>query len=845
MDVFAARGETIIGVNVLVALSVFFMVYPILEVLSEVRLRLQDHVCVILQAPPGAGKSTILPVELLQESWLGKQKILMLEPRRLATKAVAQRMASLRNESVGESIGYRIRFETRVSNTTRLEVVTEGILTRLIQRDNALEGIGLVIFDEFHERSVQADVALALCLQVQQVLRPDLRILIMSATLDADILKKSLGNVPVITSEGKLFPVQVIHLAMKEEEALHQRVANAVRKAIRDEQGDILVFLPGAAEIQRTAELLEVWALAIRIHALFADLPYKDQEEALLPDANGQRKVVLATSIAETSLTIEGVRVVIDCGYSRVPRFDPRSGLTRLETIRVTKDSADQRKGRAGRLGPGVCYRLWPENLSLLPQRKPEILEADLTPLVLELLNWGIKKPHDLAWITIPPIGAWNQAVELLEQLGAIKKGSISEQGKTMLDLPTHPRIAHMLTSSQQDLLGLACDVAAILEERDPLSKEVGADVALRVEALRNFRRGERFFADRNILTRIEKIASYWRKSLKIEVDNVQIHDYRIGQLLVAAYPERVAQQLEKFGERFKLANGRIVKLPQHDVLSREAWLCVTELDAGHKEGKIFSAAAIDQKDLQTMSKQHEVVFYDEEREMVVAAQEYRVGSLVLERKVLSKPSQTDAELVLLECIREKGLRFLGWDERHATWQARIQSVKKWRPQEEWPDVSDEKLLENLESWMLPYLNTLYKRSEVLKLDLVSILQSILPWDRHSKLDQLVPKALLVPSGSTINLLYFSDGRPPVMEVRLQEMFGLLDTPTVNEGKTKIMLHLLSPGYKPVQVTQDLKSFWQTTYHEVRKQLRMRYPKHHWPEDPWTAEAVRGVKRKG
>ncbi|NBP70577.1 MAG: ATP-dependent helicase HrpB, partial [Cytophagia bacterium] len=474
------------------------MSYPVVDIIPALREKLRSDRIVILQAPPGAGKSTVVPVELLNEPWLADQKIIMLEPRRLAAKSVAQRMTYLQQQEVGEKIGYRVRFDTQVSQQTKLEVVTEGILTRMIQSDNALEGVGLVIFDEFHERSLQADLALALCLQVQNVLRSDLRILIMSATLDAEGLKKVLGDdVPVLTSEGKQFPIRTQYLAQKEEEWLNKRVVSAIRKAINEEEGDVLVFLPGAGEIQRVAEDIEQLNLNIRLHTLYADLPYQQQEAALLPNREGIRKVVLSTAIAETSLTIEGVKVVIDCGYARVPRFDSRSGLTRLETIRITKDSADQRRGRAGRLGPGVCYRLWAENLALVPQRKPEILEADLSSLVLELMQWGIKELNELTWITPPPLGAWSQAKELLQQLGAIDKNVITPQGKQMLSLPTHPRIAHMLTNTSKNkaMLSLVCDLAAVLEERDPLQKESGVDVALRVEALQKYRKGDRYFA--------------------------------------------------------------------------------------------------------------------------------------------------------------------------------------------------------------------------------------------------------------------------------------------------------------------------------------------------------------
>ncbi|NBW34445.1 MAG: ATP-dependent helicase HrpB [Cytophagia bacterium] len=822
------------------------MSYPVVDIIPALREKLRSDRIVILQAPPGAGKSTVVPVELLNEPWLADQKIIMLEPRRLAAKSVAQRMTYLQQQEVGEKIGYRVRFDTQVSQQTKLEVVTEGILTRMIQSDNALEDVGLVIFDEFHERSLQADLALALCLQVQNVLRSDLRILIMSATLDAEALKKVLGaEVPVLTSEGKQFPIRTQYLAQKEEEWLNKRVVSAIRKAINEEEGDVLVFLPGAGEIQRVAEDIEQLNLNIRLHTLYADLPYQQQEAALLPNREGIRKVVLSTAIAETSLTIEGVKVVIDCGYARVPRFDSRSGLTRLETIRITKDSADQRRGRAGRLGPGVCYRLWAENLALVPQRKPEILEADLSSLVLELMQWGIKELNELTWITPPPLGAWSQAKELLQQLGAIDKNVITPQGKQMLSLPTHPRIAHMLTNTSKNkaMLSLVCDLAAVLEERDPLQKESGVDVALRVEALQKYRKGDRYFADRNVIARIEKLSAQWRKILKADAYNEDNLNHHLGELLLSAYPERLAQQLEKHGERYKMANGRVVKLPANDPLMREAWLCTAQVDAGQKEGKIFLAAAVDEKSLKPLAKEQDVAMWDEEREMVAAFTTWRIGNVVIEKKPASKPSSEQIQQILIETIQAKGLKYMGFDEVHEQWQSRVLCLKQWRANEAWPDVSENILLEKLPEWLTPYLNNIYKKSDLLKLDLLMMLQSTLPWELSNQLNALVPARLSVPSGSEIKLQYFADGRPPVMEVRLQEMFGLLETPTVNEGRNKIMLHLLSPGYKPVQVTQDLKSFWQSTYHEVRKELRMRYPRHHWPEDPWTAEAVRGVKR--
>ena len=821
--------------------------YPILDVVPQLKRALVTNKVIILQAPPGAGKSTILPLQLLEEPWLAGKKIIMLEPRRLAARSVAERMSNLLDKKVGDTVGYRVRFDTKVGQQTKIEVVTEGILTRMIQSDNTLEGVGLLIFDEFHERSLHADLALALSLQLQQVLRDDLRILIMSATLDASQLSSVLKGAPVITSTGKQFPVELRYLPVDSDTHISLRMAQAIRKMIREESGDILAFLPGAGEIKRTQQLLEEEGIGAMIHPLYGDLPFQQQQEAILPRKDGQRKIVLATSIAETSLTIEGIRVVIDSGVSRIPRFDPRSGLTRLETVKVTRDAADQRAGRAGRLGPGVCYRLWTEAIqrNLLDQRKPEILEADLAPMLLELSEWGVSDVQQLTWITTPPSGAVSQARELLMQLGALDERTITSQGKAMLRLPTHPRIAHMLNGAGAGGgKALASDVAALLEERDPLTKESGADLSLRIEILRKWRKGEKVLADKFILERIERLAATWRKILNVPIDNSHPSPFEVGKLVMAAYPERIARQQSKLSDYYTLANGRVAKLPNHDPLMHETWLCATQLDAGQKEGKIFLAAAVDENDLKDLAVESEVVRWDEERAMVTASKEKRVGSLLLESRPTQKMLEEQKNKVIFPIVRQKGLKMLGWNEACSLLQARIQSLRHWRPNEEWPDVSEQHLLKTMEEWLSPYLTSIYKQSELEKLDLRSILIGFLSWHLLGKLESLAPSRLVVPSGTMISVQYFHDGRPPVIEVRLQEMFGLLDTPTVNEGRTKVLLHLLSPGYKPVQVTQDLKSFWQTTYHDVRKELRMRYPKHSWPEDPWTAVAVRGPKKR-
>ncbi len=828
--------------------------FPINEIIPDLKTKLEKDSVIILQAPPGAGKSTILPLQLLNEKWLEGKKIIMLEPRRLATRSVANRMASLLNEDIGQTIGYRIRFENKISKNTKIEVVTEGILTRMLQNDNALDNVGLIIFDEFHERSLNADLALALCYQVQQVLRNDLRILIMSATLDGAKLSSLLNNAPILTSEGRQYPVEIKYLGTDEKVFLHLRMANAIKKALRENKGDVLAFLPGAGEILRTQELLEQEHSEISVQPLYGDLSQQKQQEAILPHPQGKRKVVLATSIAETSLTIEGITVVIDCGYARTPRFDIQTGLTRLETIKVTKDAADQRAGRAGRLGPGTCYRLWSEgsHIHLIANRKPEILEADLAPLILELSQWGIKNINELLWLTPPPSAAVSQAKELLTQLGAIQNNKITARGKEMLQMPTHPRLAHMLIEAAhfqknkptEKFIALACDIAAILEERDPLSKESGADLSLRIELLRKYRNGERVNADRRILDRIERLALSWRKLLLIDVDNTLPNIFNIGKLLATAYPERIAKRTDKNSLRYRLANGRVVKLNETDALAQEEWLAVAHLDAGTNEGKIFLAAAFDSNDLYELAEEQQIVSWDKQRGMVVGAIEKRVGNLVLESKAMTNIDEAQRIQVICEMIRENGLKILNWNESQEDFQARVLSLRAWRPNENWPNFSNEHLFETLDQWLSPYLIKINKLNELQKLDFTQILHSILPWELSQKLDKLAPAKMEVPTGSMIKLNYFNDGSKIEMAVRLQEVFGLFETPTVNEGKNKILLHLLSPGYKPVQITQDLKSFWEKTYFEVRKELLSRYPKHHWPENPLTAEAMRGPKKR-
>jgi ATP-dependent helicase HrpB len=819
---------------------------PIIEIIPEIKAGLAAHNTLILQAAPGAGKSTYLPLQLLNESWLEGKKILMLEPRRLAAKTVAARLAFQLDEDAGETIGYKIRFENKTSKTTRLEILTEGILTRMLQQDGALEDVGLVIFDEFHERSLHADLALALCREVQSILRPDLRILIMSATLDGEKLSQLLDNAPIVRSKGREFPIAFHYIAHEEKTHLPIQMTRLIKRALSENEGDILAFFPGAGEISRTAELLENEISSAKIFPLFGDMPLHQQQEAILPDKNGARKIVLATSIAETSLTIEGIKIVVDSGYSRVPRFDTRSGLTRLETIRVTKDSADQRAGRAGRTSAGVCYRLWSEgfNHHLVPHRSPEILEADLAPLVLELANWGTRNIQSLTWLSPPPSGTVLQAKELLTQLGALADEKITPRGKEMLRLPTHPRIAHLLTeaiASGQN--SLAADIAALLEERDPLPKDSGADLVLRIEMLRKFRNKEFVNADRKRLERVERIAQQWRKLLNAKTDNAAPVHEEVGKLVAAAYPERIAKR--ETGNRYRLGNGRIAKLNETDELSGEEWIAIAELEgATSKESRIFLAAALDPDDIKHLAVEKKVLEWDHQKGELIARMEKRVGDVILESKIIKTISDEERISILLQAVRENGRELLSWSDEVKEFMARINSIRKWRVNEGWPEMNMDQLLLSAEEWLPSYLNNIKRKDDFRKLDLLSILSSTIPWEKQQQLEKLAPQKINVPSGSFIKITYSDDGSPPVLAVRLQEIFGMLETPTVNEGRTKLMVHLLSPAYRPVQVTQDLHSFWKNTYAEVRKELRMRYPKHSWPEDPYTAVAVRGAKKR-
>ncbi|MFY0652143.1 MAG: ATP-dependent helicase HrpB [Cyclobacteriaceae bacterium] len=817
---------------------------PIKDVIEDIQSQLSIGNTLIVNAPPGAGKSTLLPLVLMNEQWLEGKKIIMLEPRRLAARTIASRMSELISEKVGTSVGFRIRFENRVSNETKIEVVTEGILTRMIHTDNSLEEVGMVIFDEFHERSIHADVALALCRQAQQVLRPDLRILIMSATLDMPQLTQLL-NCKAVVSKGKQYPVDIKYSGEADIMMLTELTARTVSKATKENpDGDVLVFLPGQGEIKRCEEILRKDLRGFAIHPLYGQLPQNKQYAAIMPDRSGKRKVVLATSIAETSLTIEGVKIVVDCGYGRDSAFDPRSGLSRLETSMISLDSADQRAGRAGRLSPGVCYRMWSlaTNNRLDMHRVPEILRTDLSNLVLDMAQWGVVDPEQLIWLTAPPKGHIAQASEILHQLEALENGKITEHGKKVHSLPCHPRIAHMLLLAEEDdQLALASDIASLLEERDPLGSEFGIDINTRIETVRRYRKEDRL---NKRFSRIEKVAASYRKMFDIGAENEAFDPYETGVLLAHAYPERIAHARPGNNAQFQLSNGRLAMAGHRDDLAHEAWLAIAHVDAREGMGKIFMAAPLNPRDLAPLVREKDVITWDTKKGGLIATKDLRIGSIVLQSKPLPSPDDSHLIEAISQAIKTEGTQLLDFNEQVTQWQNKVLSLRIWNPADQWPDVSTHTLLTTNKEWLSPYLTNIKKPEDLKKIDLLEVLQSSLDYDLQQKCKVLAPTKVPVPSGSEIKISYYKDGAPPVLAVRLQEVFGLLDTPTINDGKTKLLLHLLSPGFKPVQVTDDLRSFWTNTYFEVKKELKRRYPKHAWPEDPLTEKAVRGVKRK-
>lgn len=858
---------------------------PVGEMAEEVNRALSRHPRLVLTAPPGAGKSTLLPLTILQgfvqqeaRDPAGKAlaetvscgKILMLEPRRLAARQIAERMASMLGERVGETVGYRVRFERCVSSKTRIEVLTEGILSRMLVDDPTLEGVSVVLFDEFHERNLTTDTAFALARASQQIIRPDLRILLMSATIDTTAICQAF-DAPLLESQGRLFPVEVIYDEEATPATCAHAVAQTIKRALCEHEGDILAFLPGQGEIMRCKELLEATTPTALICPLYGLMTAEAQRRAILPSSEGERKVVLATPIAETSLTIEGVRIVVDSGFCRKLVFDPRTSLSRLETARISLDMARQRTGRAGRLGEGVCYRLWSRATELRMDdcRRPEIEEADLAPVVLDVAAWGETDLYQLPWLTPPPTAHVAQGSQLLRLLQAIdEQGAITPHGRRLAQLPCHPRIAQMLTKASTPCQqALATDIAALLDERDILSSDTAdTDLNSRIRSLRESRsKGSNRYA--SILRNAQQYLRLIQQKntnktpsgsdkTQLSADNSLPNPYDTGALIASAYPERIALRLDAEGQaaskhrnnsvlqadtvRYKLSNGEVATLQQADDLSGEELIAVASMDK-----RIFLAAPLQRDALADLTQWRRQVYWDSKQGEVIARHELRIGALTLEWRPIAMDEVRDEVVrVVCEAARRDGLSmfdFAAADVQRL--QLRMASLQRWHPEEEWPDLSTTALLQRADEWLPLYISKATTAQALKKIDLTEVIWGMLSYEQQQRADHLAPTHITVPTGSRIRVDYRQGAEAPIVSVRLQECFGMSDTPRVDEGRRPVLMELLSPGFKPVQLTQDLRSFWQGTYFEVRKELRRRYPKHFWPDNPTEAPATRGVKR--
>ncbi|MCP5162922.1 MAG: ATP-dependent helicase HrpB [Hahellaceae bacterium] len=845
---------------------------PIAAVLSDLTDALQQRNEAVLEAPPGAGKTTLVPLALLNQDWLQDQKILMREPRRLAAKSAALRMAQLLNEPVGDTVGYRMRLESKTGPDTRIEVVTEGVLTRMLQADPSLEGVGLVIFDEFHERSLDADLALALTLYARDLFRESLplKVLAMSATLDGDAVANLLNQAPVIRSEGRMFPVTTRYCPPADRyRLLDQHIPRLILQALDEEPGNLLVFLPGQSEIRRVATTLQQELATHASHTgtvmmtpLYGDLDLNRQQQAIAPAPKGQRKVVLATAIAETSLTIEDVRVVIDSGLSRLPVFDPNTALTRLHTTKTSQASSEQRQGRAGRITTGTCYRCWAahEQTQLPRYTPPEMVQADLAPLALQLKQWGVT-PDELAWLTPPPRAAWDQACDLLQQLGALDgQQRLTAHGERMASLPVHPRLGHMLLLGQAHGLGaLACAVAALLGERDLLPQSA-ADLHDRLAVLHGELRAP--VQSEGVLQRAKQQQQHYLKLLNRLLENTSSPasvapsprdpQYQPGRLLAWAYPDRIARQRVAGSTQYLLSNGRAAALAEGDSLKQHEWLVVSSLGSqqGQKEERIYLAAPLNFTDFENTLKplltQETRFGWDQRKQQFLAETQTRVGKLLVFTEPLTQVSPEQKCTAWISALREQGLNMLTWSDPAKHLQARINTLNSLNRSsghtDLLPDCEPAALLDTLEDWLAPYLAEVNSLRQLQALNLTEILQSRLSWEQQCLLNTQAPETFEVPTGSCIQIDYSVS--PPVLAVKLQELFGLTDTPSIAKGRLPLLLHLLSPARRPVQVTQDLKHFWAHSYHDVKKDLKGRYPKHPWPDDPLNAAPAKGTKKQ-
>lgn len=795
---------------------------PVGEVAAEVNAALRHKPRVVVTAPPGAGKSTLLPLTILTDTPAGR--ILMLEPRRLAARQVAQRMADMIGERVGQTVGYTIRFESRVSDRTRIEVVTEGILQRMLVDDPTLDGISVVIFDEFHERSLYSDIAYALTLEAQRLIRPDLKIVIMSATIDTDYICQRF-DAPLIESQGRAYDVEIIRAADSDATTCVADTAAAIRRALREQSGDILAFLPGQGEIMKCRDLLANLPSDIHICTLYGMLPFEEQRRTLAPSPAGTRKIVLSTPIAETSLTIEGIRTVVDAGFYKGMVFDARSGLSHLETMRISLDMARQRSGRAGRLSEGVCYCLWsnPVELCMKESRVPEIKEADLSSMVLDIAAWGESDVFALPWLTPPPRDKVFKARQLLCSLGAVNdKGEITPHGRKLARIPCHPRIAQMLTVADDNATkALGADIAAILDEKDPINDENDCDITTRIILLREARRrgnGGRF-------GRIIKIAEQYRRLVNAKEDNTIPDQTAIGALVALSYPERTAMMVADC--RYRLANGDEVRINAEDVLSSKKFLAIASLGK-----RIFLAAPVDETVLRNMGTWNEKLHWDNKQGRVVARRELRLGALLLDTAVSDSIDRAQITEAICAAAVKDGRSMFDFTDDVARLIQRIETVAGWHPELELPDVSVDRLLETSREWLPLYIGDAVTARELKRIDICQVIWGLLTYDRQQSVDAIAPSHYRLPNGRNVRLDYRVGADSPVLSARLEDCFGIRETPRVDNGTRPMLMELLSPGYKPVQLTKDIASFWNTTYHEVRKELRRRYPKHPWPENP-------------
>ncbi|MDD2597753.1 MAG: ATP-dependent helicase HrpB [Kiritimatiellae bacterium] len=828
------------------AMSTNFDEFPVDQILPQVCASLEAGRNVVLQAPPGSGKTTRVAPALLRQSWLKGSKILLLEPRRLAARAAAAYMARQLDEAVGETIGYHVRLDRKISRSTRIEIITEGLLIQRLISDPELREVGVIIFDEFHERSLAADTALAITLEIRQALRPDLRLVIMSATFQPDLIASHIGHADVHTAQSILYPVETVYLPRPSTAALHRQVASSVMRTLESERGSILVFLPGEGEIKQCCAALRNQALPdnVEIHPLYASLPRAQQDAAIAPPRGNTRKVVLATSVAESSLTIEGIRVVIDAGLMRVPRYSPRLGMARLETLPVTRDRADQRRGRAGRLAPGLCLRLWDEaaDRQLKAESEPEILDTDLTATVLQCAEWGMTSAHELPWMTPPPAAAWQRAVGLLRTLEAIAEDAgrlrITLRGRAMARIPVHPRLAHMiLEAADYGAVGRASFLAALISERSSHARlreftDLGA-LAEFIEC------NPDSFPARSI----RELAQQWGRGVSAAHRKHQWIDD--GSLLAWAFPDRVARKRDNRGV-YLLRSGQGAIIDIAEPLAAEDWLVAIELHDAGANTRIRLAAAIDEAQVHELFHSHfettTLPHWDKRNETVAATERTRLGAITIKESPCLKPDPEQMAAAMLEGVRSKGIDQLPWSMAAQSLRERVTFLSRVLPNQGWPDLSDAALLATLEDWFKPACDGLTRWAHIQRLDMAGIILGYLArlgCDMR-RLDKLAPTHIQVASGSRIRVNYETD--QPCLKVRIQEVFGMLSTPKIAEGRVPVTMHLLSPAQRPVQVTQDLEGFWQSSYALVRKDMRGRYPRHYWPEDPAQAEPTRRVK---